>query len=152
MLKLTALFSDSEFIGAVPYEKIAYPANSVILDEGDEGQDLFLIASGKVEVSYNLQEDAYDRPARISRLTANDIFGELSLFDSGPRSAQVIALTDCEVFKVDGPNLIAFLDKHPEKGYFVLRELFMHLVSYMRENNLRTKMTLQMYFHEHADD
>jgi CRP-like cAMP-binding protein len=152
MLKLTALFSDSDFIGAVPYEKTAYPANSVILDEGDEGQDLFLITSGEVEVSYNLQEDAYDRPARISRLTVNDIFGELSLFDSGPRSAQVIALTDCEMLKVDGPNLLAFLDKHPEKGYFVLRELFMHLVGYMRKNNLRTKMTLQMYFHEHADD
>ncbi|QPK64282.1 cyclic nucleotide-binding domain-containing protein [Methylomonas sp. LL1] len=152
MQKLTALFSDPDFIATVASEKISYPANSPIVEEGDEGQDLFIIRHGEVEVSYNLHDDAYDQPARITRLADGDVFGELSMFDGGPRSAEVKALTDCEVFKVDGPALIAYLDGHPATGYFVLRELFMRLIMQMRQNNLRTKMALQMYFHEHADD
>jgi CRP/FNR family transcriptional regulator, cyclic AMP receptor protein len=152
MLNLKAILSDPDFLESVACEKITYPAESAIMSEGDEGQDLFLITKGEVEISYNLHDDAYNQPAKIARLSVNDIFGELSLFDSGPRSAEVTALTDCEAFKVSGPKLIAYLDAHPTKGYFVLRELFMHLVSNMRANNMRTKMALQMYLHEHADD
>lgn len=152
MSKLVALFSDPDFLNQVPCEKILYPANSVILQEDDQGQELFLINSGEVEVSYKLNEDEHLAPARLTRLKAKEFFGELSVFDSGPRSAQVIAVADCEVFKVNGPKLIAYLDAHPAKGYFVLRELFMHVVKYMRLNNLRTKLALELYFHEHADD
>lgn len=152
MINLTAIFSDPAFLKAVPCEKRSYLADSVILKEDDEEQDLFLITNGEVEVSLNLQDDSYDQPAKLARLGANDIFGELSVFDRGPRSAQVTALTNCEVFKVNGPKLMAYLDAHPAEGYFVIRELFMHLITHMRQNNLRTKMALQMYFHEHADD
>jgi CRP/FNR family transcriptional regulator, cyclic AMP receptor protein len=152
MNNLIALFSDPDFLKAVPCEKARYKANSVILQENDEGQDLFLITQGEADVSYNLQADVHDLPARIARLKVNDIFGELSIFDQGPRTAVVTAVTDCEAFKVSGPKLIAYLDANPAKGYFVMRELFMHSIAYMRQNNLRTKMTMEMYYHEHADD
>jgi len=151
MQKLVTLLSDPDFIAAVEHEKLEYPADSVILDEGSEGRDLFVITLGEVLVSYNL-DDTLDHPARLTRLTVNDVFGELSLFDSGPRSAEVKALSDCEVYKISGSSLMAFLDARPERGYFVIRDLLMHLIDQMRQNNLRTKMTLQMYFHEHEDD
>lgn len=151
MENLTAIFSNPDFLKEVPCKKITYPANSVILNEDDEGQDLFLISSGNAEVSC-IQDEVSGLPMRLAHLKANDIFGELSMFDRGPRSAKVTAITDCEIFKVNGPTLIAYLDSHPETGYFVLRELFMHLIAHVRQNNLRTKMALEMYFHEHSDD
>ena len=151
MNNLIAIFSDPDFLNAVPCEKVQYEANSVILQENDEGQDLFLITQGEAEVSYKLQGDLQELPARIARLKANDIFGELSVFDQGPRTAEVTAITVCEAFKVSGPKLIAYLDANPAKGYFVMRELFMHSIMYMRQNNLRTKMTLEMYYLEHTD-
>lgn len=151
MQKLVTLLSDPDFIATVECEKLTYPAESVILDEGSEGRELFVITRGEAQVSYNL-DHALDHPARLTRLTVNDVFGELSLFDSGPRSAEVTAFTECEVYKISGSSLLTFLDARPERGYFVLRDLLMHLIEQMRQNNLRTKMTLQMYFHEHEDD
>ncbi|MDD1622527.1 MAG: cyclic nucleotide-binding domain-containing protein [Methylococcaceae bacterium] len=152
MNNLIALFSDPDFLKAVTCEKVQYEANSLILQENDEGQDLFLITQGEAEVSYNLQGDVQGLPARIARLKVNDIFGELSVFDRGERTAEVKAVTDCEAFKVSGPKLVAYLDANPTKGYLVMKELFMHSINYMRQNNLRTKMTLEMYYHEHTDD
>jgi CRP-like cAMP-binding protein len=70
------------------------------------------------------------------------------MFDGEPRSAEVIALTDCEIAKFDGPKMISFLDRYPEKGYFVLRDIFMHLVMHMRQNNIRTQTVLQLYLNE----
>lgn len=151
MQTLATMLSDPDFIVSVAYEKVTYPADTIILDEGSDGQDLFVIKSGEVQVSYSL-DDAYDQPARLTRLSVNDIFGELSLFDSGPRSAQVQALTECEVYKFAGPILLSYLDANPDRGYFIVRDILRHLISQMRQTNLRTKMALQMYFHEHQDD
>jgi CRP/FNR family cyclic AMP-dependent transcriptional regulator len=86
----------------------------------------------------------------LARLKEHDFFGELAMFDGEPRSEEVIALTDCEIAKIDGSSLIRFMEQHPEKGYFVLREMFMNLVRYMRQNNIRTKTVLQLYLSENA--
>ncbi|MGZ5001388.1 MAG: cyclic nucleotide-binding domain-containing protein, partial [Methylomonas sp.] len=115
MQKLAAMLSDSDFIASVPCEKATYPADSIILDEGSEGRDLFVLMRGEAQVSYSLDE-AYDQPARLTRLTVNDIFGELSVFDNQPRSAEVKALTECDVYKIAGPELLAYLDAHPDQG------------------------------------
>lgn len=152
MLDLTAFFSNPDILDTIPSEKMTYQANSLILSEDDNGQDLYLILSGEAEVCCNLHDDEYHQPARVAHLRANDIFGELSLFESGPRTAEVKALTDCEVLKLNGPALTAYLDTRPADGYFVLKELFLRLIVRMRQNKMRTKMALQMYFHEHADD
>lgn len=71
------------------------------------------------------------------------------MFDGEPRSAEVTALTACEIAKVDGSQMLSFMEKYPEKGYFVLRELFMNLVIRIRQNNLRTKTVLELYLSEH---
>ncbi|MCQ8104648.1 cyclic nucleotide-binding domain-containing protein [Methylomonas sp. SURF-2] len=151
MQKLVKLLSDPEFTAAVEGEKLTFPADSIMLDEGSEGRDLFVITQGEALVSYEL-DDTLEHPARLAKLKVNDIFGELSLFDSGPRSAEVKAVSDCQVTKISGASLLAFLDARPEQGYYVLRDLLQHLIEQMRQNNMRTKMTLQMYFHEHEDD
>jgi CRP-like cAMP-binding protein len=99
-------------------------------------------------VSTNISDTASQFSPGLARLSKDDIFGELAMFDGEPRSAQVIALTDCEIVKFDGPKMISFLDKYPEKGYFVLRDIFMHLVMHMRQNNIRTQTVLQLYLNE----
>jgi CRP-like cAMP-binding protein len=148
MMNLRILLDDPDFVKAVPCTKIKYKALDVILEEDDEGQDVFLILDGQVQVSTHIGEQVNRLSPGLARLSQNDIFGELSMFDGEPRSAEVIALTDCEIAKFDGPSMIRYLDLHPEKGYFVLREIFMHLVMHMRQNNIRTKTVLQLYLNE----
>lgn len=152
MLNLTAIFSDPLFLQSVTCERVHYPANSVILHEGDEGSELYLITDGEVDITSNLRDEKHTMSAKLARLGRNDVFGELSMFDSFPRSAQVTAVTDCEILKVNGPDLIAYLDNHPAQGYFVILDLFMKLVIDIRQNNLRTNTVMQLYLNEHDDD
>jgi CRP/FNR family cyclic AMP-dependent transcriptional regulator len=149
MMNLLALFDDPLFSKTVPFERTVYRKHDMILEEDDTGQDVYFILQGEVEVRSKI---AYEDTlvSGLARLRENDFFGELAMFDGEPRSAEVIALTDCEIAKIDGPNLIRFMDEYPEKGYFVLREIFMNLVRHLRQNNIRTKTVLQLYLNENA--
>lgn len=148
MMNLRTLLDDPDFVKAVPCEKVDYKMLDVILREDDEGQDVFLILDGQVQVCTHIATRGNPLSPGLARLGKNDIFGELSMFDGEPRSAEVIALTDCTLVKFDGPSMISYLDLHPAKGYFILREIFMHLVMHMRQNNIRTKTVLQLYLNE----
>jgi len=133
----------------VPFEKSVYRKQDIVLEEGDEGQDVYFILQGEVQVrSRVIGGDKLS--AGLARLGENDFFGELAMFDGERRSAEVVALTDCEIVRIDGPSLIRFMDQNPEKGYFVLREIFMNLVRHLRQNNIRTKTVLQLYLNESA--
>jgi len=68
----------------------------------------------------------------IFELGEGEVFGELALFDPGPRSATVVAVVDCELAVLDGPSLLAFLDGHPEEGYGIMKDLVVTLVGRLR--------------------
>jgi CRP-like cAMP-binding protein len=148
MMNLRDLLDDPDFIKAVPYTKEKYGPLDLILKENDNSQDVYFILEGQVQVSTNIGDKVNKLLPGLARLSKNDFFGELSMFDGEPRSAEVIALTDCEIAKIDGSQMVSFMDNNPNKGYYVLRELFMHLVMRMRQNNIRTKTVLQFYLNE----
>lgn len=148
MMNLLELFDDPNFVKSVPNAKLKFKPLDIIFKEGDESQDVYLILEGQVQVSSNVGMNLGKFSPGLARLSNGDIFGELAMFDGEPRSAEVVALTACEIVKFDGPKMISFLDSYPEKGYFVLRDIFMHLVMHMRQNNLRTQTVLQLYLNE----
>ncbi len=151
MMNLRDLLDDPDFVQTVPYSKESFKAQDVILGEEEDSQDVYFILEGEVQVSTTLGEMGHNLEKFVpglARLAKGDFFGELSMIDGEPRSTQVTAETDCEIVKVDGPQMIAFMDRFPEKGYFVLRELFMNLVLRMRQNNIRTKTVLELYLQE----
>lgn len=148
MMNLRALFDDPDFVQTVPYTLVKYKALDVILKENEESQDAYLILEGQVQIRTNISNEANNQSSGLARLSKDDFFGELSMFDGEPRSAEVIAMSDCEIAKIDGSRMISFMDRHPEKGYFVLRAIFMNLVKQMRQNNIRIKTVLQFYLNE----
>lgn len=148
-MNLMTLLDDPVLSTIVPFEKVAYRNQDIILEEDDTGQDVYFILEGEVQVRSKVVKD--DKlSAGLARLGENDFFGELAMFDGEPRSAEVIAITDCEIARINGPCLIRFMDEYPEKGYFVLREIFMNMVRHLRQNNIRTKTVLQLYLNENA--
>lgn len=148
MINLIHLLDDPDFIEAVPFNKITYQPNEVILKEDEVSQDVYFILTGEVQVSTHIGDETGKLVPGLARLSKDDFFGEMSMFDGEPRSAEVIAVTECEVAKVDGSSMLSFMEKYPDKGYFVLRELFMNLVIRMRQNNIRTKTVLNLYLNE----
>lgn len=68
-----------------------YKKNSVIINEGDVGESLFILLQGRVKV---YATDDSGREITYGNIDAGDYFGEMSL-DGGPRSASVITVEPC---------------------------------------------------------
>lgn len=152
MLNFRTLLDDAEFARQVPRTVQKYKAGEVILEEDDEGRDVFFILSGKVQVSTHVEQhigQVDQFTPGLATLGENDVFGELSMIDGEPRSARVVAVADSEVAKFDGPKMLAFMDANPDKGYFILRDIFLRLIEHMRKNTIFTKTVLQLYLVEH---
>jgi CRP-like cAMP-binding protein len=149
MINLVILLDDPDFIESVQFSKIKYQPDDIILKENEVSQDVYFILDGQVQISTCIGGEVDRVLPGLARLAKGDFFGELAMFDGEPRSAEVTALTACEIAKVDGSQMLSFMEKYPEKGYFVLRELFMNLVIRIRQNNLRTKTVLELYLSEH---
>jgi CRP/FNR family cyclic AMP-dependent transcriptional regulator len=113
-------------------------ANETVFSEGDLGSEVYLILKGAVRVVGNVDlDDNRTVHPGFSELDEGQVFGELPLFDGEPRSATVIALTDCELAVLEGDQLMAFLDTHPELGYPIFKELIHLLVGRLRQANRR---------------
>ena len=84
---------------------------SVIINEGDPGTSMYLIASGEVKV--------YTRGAGsagslyLARLGEGDFFGEVSVLSGKPRTATITASQRTELLRLDKEKLDGVLSKHP---------------------------------------
>lgn len=92
----------------------------VIFAEGDAGDRLFVILDGKVK----LGQTAVDgRESLMAVLGPGEMFGELSLFDPGPRTSTATALTDCHMASMARGALRPWLTGRPEVAEALLQAL-----------------------------
>ena len=95
-------------------------AGSVIVSQEDAGDALFVIASGKVKV---VLYGETGREIILSLLHAGDFFGEMSLLDRQPRSANVVAVEDADLLSLDHEAFRTHLATHPSTALAVLAEM-----------------------------
>ncbi len=89
-----------------------YQEGEVVVEEGEEGDAMFLIKSGKAEVTTIDPRDK--RRLTLARLGPGDFFGEVSLIKNKPRTATVSALTPLEVMVIDRQSFQELTQEHPE--------------------------------------
>jgi CRP/FNR family cyclic AMP-dependent transcriptional regulator len=97
-----------------------YNKNTVIINEGDESDSLFLILSGRVKI-YLSDEDG--KEVIINTQGPGDYFGELSLIDEAPRSASVMTIEDSKLSIVSKRDFEACLARYPEIALRVIKGL-----------------------------
>jgi CRP/FNR family cyclic AMP-dependent transcriptional regulator len=90
-----------------------------IIRQGDVGDQMYVVQSGKVEVV--LQSDGEQR--QLSALTAGDFFGEMALFDKVVRSASVRAVGEARVLTIDKRTLLKRISEDPLLAYNLLRAM-----------------------------
>jgi CRP-like cAMP-binding protein len=73
-----------------------YGPGEVIVSEGAEGESLYIVLGGRVEVSKQIDGKA----VVVRQLGAGEVFGEMTLFLDAPRSATVRALEECRLLRV----------------------------------------------------
>ena len=101
------------------YKKKFFKAGSIILREGDYGEDMFIISSGRVEVCKTIQ----GQKVKLGLLSRGDFFGEMSLLEGLPRSADVFALDDTELLIISAGGLLLKIRRDPTFALEMLRSL-----------------------------
>ena len=84
-----------------------FEKGDLIFRQGDDGNCAYIIEKGRVEVF--VEEGGVETP--ISRLEVGEIFGEMAIIDSTPRSASVRALEDCRLSLVSQDQLSSRLSE-----------------------------------------
>lgn len=130
-----------------------YAVNDTIVSEGMDDRCLYVIEKGRARVSGRvaLADGRHIQPG-LCDLGPGEIFGELSLFDAGSRSASVIALEDVEVLEFDAPALEKHFEQHPGQGYAVLKGLVYILSSRLRQTDRRWEQLFAWGLKEHGID
>ena len=98
----------------------SYDKDQVIILAEEEGDALFIIADGQVKVSI-VSEDG--REVILSLLGEGAVFGELSLLDGKPRSANVVATQDTKLYMVRRADFLQLIYKVPQIAVGLLAEL-----------------------------
>lgn len=97
----------------------AFPAHSVLINEDDDSDSIYIILSGRVKV---FGASAQGREVIYNTLSAGEYFGEMSL-DGGPRSASVMTLEPTTCVVVPGGKVRDFLGSHPDFALHLIRKL-----------------------------
>jgi CRP-like cAMP-binding protein len=97
-----------------------YRPGQLIFAEGEPGDRLYIIASGKVKVACRAPGG---REMVQAVLGPSDMFGELAVFDSGPRSSTATAVTEVRAMFAERAALRACITDHPEIAEQLLRVL-----------------------------
>jgi CRP-like cAMP-binding protein len=100
----------------------------VLFREGDSGDRLFVVTVGKVKLGRSSSDG---RENLLAILGPGQMFGELSLFDPGPRSATVTAVTDVSMLVLSHEEMVRWVSGRPE----VSRGLLSQLAARLRKAN-----------------
>ncbi len=84
---------------------------TLIFSKGDPGSCLFGVCSGAVKISV---PSAAGRDAIFNILRRGEILGEIALLDGRERTADAVALTDCELLVIERRNFVPLILAHPE--------------------------------------
>ena len=124
LLKKVAIFADLDDAAISGIDRLfvekSFARDSVIVGQEDPGDALFVVSEGKVKV---VLYGNTGREVILSLFKPGDFFGEMSLLDNQPRSANVIALEDSMLLVLERRAFSEHLEKHPRTALKVLAEL-----------------------------
>ena len=96
-----------------------FAANTILINEGDTTDSLYIVLSGRVKVYASSDEG---REVVLTEYGPGEYFGELSI-DGEPRSASIKALEACTCRIVQGSELRQFLAEHPDFAVHLTHKL-----------------------------
>jgi CRP/FNR family cyclic AMP-dependent transcriptional regulator len=144
MLDQIPLFSD---LDAAELELLAsklvtrhYPRNTIVLNEGDHSDSLYVIRSGSVKVFLSNEEG---REIILNVQHTGEYFGELALIDSGPRSASVMTQEKTALSIISKSDFEEFLRQHPAANVKIMRGLVKRLR--VLTDNVRSLALMDVY-------
>ena len=100
-------------------EEITVAAGETIIEKGQEGDSMYVVAQGFLRVHVDEVDLAW--------MWENEVFGEMSLLDRAPRSASVTAMKDSLLIRLGLEAFGELLEDHPEIGQRILQVMAQRL-------------------------
>ncbi len=97
-----------------------YSAGQIIFNIGSAGHSLMAVVVGTVRIKF---PTASGKEIVLADLGAGEIFGEFALLDGKERSADALALTNCELLILDRRDFLPFLEQNPQACLRVMEML-----------------------------
>ncbi len=111
--------SDLEVLSSHTVTK-KFPKNTIIINEGDRTDSLYVILSGKIRVFLS---DEHGKEIVLDTEGAGGYFGEIALLDEAPRSASVMTVEPCTFAIISKDDFRSCLSKNPDIAINLIREL-----------------------------
>ena len=111
-------------------------AGETLFHAGEPGESLFIVRSGSIELFI---KDTAGQKIVLTIAEEGSLFGELSLLDSGPRTATAIALSDTELLVLDRDDLLLLFQKRPDAALNMLAA--MSTMTRKADELLRTRVS-----------
>jgi CRP/FNR family cyclic AMP-dependent transcriptional regulator len=108
---------------------LSFRRGQTVFNEGEPGDSLYVLTQGKIKLSRTSPDG---RENMLAVLGPGEVFGELSLFDPGPRTATATAVVDSSMLSLDNSALQPWIADRPEVAERLLQVLARRL---RRTNN-----------------
>jgi CRP-like cAMP-binding protein len=96
-----------------------YSDNEVICREGEKGEVMYVIQSGKVRITKKVGPGEQN----VATLQSGEIFGEMALFDKLPRSATVSAIGEARILSIDKNKLFTTISRDPTLVFKIIESM-----------------------------
>jgi CRP-like cAMP-binding protein len=100
-----------------------FKAGSVLFEEGQPGDYMYVVQSGEVEIRRQVGET--ERVLAV--LTPGDFLGEMAILNSRPRSASAVVRTNARLLVIEGKTFEAMLRARPEIALRIIKALALRL-------------------------
>jgi CRP/FNR family cyclic AMP-dependent transcriptional regulator len=94
----------------------SYPKQTILIQEGDPSDRLYVVLSGRLKVYLS---DTEGKEIVIDTLGPNQFFGEMAL-EGGPRAASVMTIEACKLAVIEREQFKTFLANSPEAAYALI--------------------------------
>ena len=103
---------------AEQFEIFEAPRGTILFHEGEPGDSLYIVLGGKVKLG---RRSSDGRENLVAIMGPADQFGELSIFDPGPRTATATVVTDARLARLPKPALQKWVQERPQIAMQLLR-------------------------------
>lgn len=136
LLKELEIFKDLSSFEILKVAKLlqsrSFAEGNKIVNQGEEGDSLFIVKSGKVIVT---RENGKGKEETLATLGIGDHFGEIALIDEQPRSANVSAESNSKLLQIKKEDLDKLLSKNVDIAMKIYKAFAVALCKRLRDTN-----------------
>lgn len=131
-IKILANLKDAQLAHLADFMEIEeVPQHAIVFNQGDVGDAMFLVMAGELRARTMMSGEE----SILATFSAGDFFGDMALFDNGPRSADVVANVDSSLLKISAVNFYRLVREAPALATPFLQATARTLASRIRADN-----------------